>query len=829
MDSDDEGVPTEPSATRSARDSSRPGARLLPLGVLFVFSLASVAMFLVSRRVVDDQEQRLLRERTDEVSALLTNSTDSIKSSLQVLGALGSSGDPQAVRLFSQVAAPQLKGGTVALAVAAETGGRFTVLAGAGDSSPGAVLDGARAALASRALAAGQLVSVRFQVGTTTRLALALPTEGPSRAVAYQESVVDPTRPIPRPPGSPFRELRVAVYAAPRVDPSQLLLTTEARVPLTGRVVRVAYPVGADRWILAVGSRQPLVGSFAQYAPWFLLGGGLAAGLLATAMVEVLTRRRAYALTMVGERTGELERALVELGETQAFLERLLTAGPVVATRATIPLQHASYVSPNIERLLGHTESAVLTPEFIPGQVHPDDLPAFRAALANIAEGFAPQANLELRLRHGNGTYRWVSYTFVPETDAHGAPIAVVGYILDVDDRRHAEEAQRDAQEAAEAANRSKSEFLSRMSHELRTPLNAVLGFGQLLELDTLTGEQRESVEQILKGGRHLLDLINEVLDISRIEAGELALSPEPVLASELVEETIGLIRPLADQRSIQLVVDRSGLCDCFVFADRQRTKQVLLNLLSNAVKYNRPRGTVAVTCEQPSETRVRISVVDTGPGIAAERVDQLFAPFERLGAEYTDVEGTGIGLALSRRLSEAMGGTLGMTTELGRGSTFTVELPRVEGPVERYERLNGGSEAAAPVPAAAPPEQRHKVLHIEDNLSNLKLVERILAPRGDIEIVAAMQGRLGLELAHEHHPVLVLLDLHLPDMGGDEVLQRLRDDPVTASIPVVIVSADATPGQVSRLLAAGATAYLTKPIDVRELRSVLDEALHAP
>jgi CheY-like chemotaxis protein len=198
-----------------------------------------------------------------------------------------------------------------------------------------------------------------------------------------------------------------------------------------------------------------------------------------------------------------------------------------------------------------------------------------------------------------------------------------------------------------------------------------------------------------------------------------------------------------------------------------------------------------------------------------------LFTPFERLGAEQTGEEGTGIGLALSKRLAEAMGGTLGATSALGQGSTFTVELPLVEGPVERYERLNGGTQAA-PKPAA----RRRVVLHIEDNLSNLNLIERVLAQRAGIEVVAAMQGRLGLELAREHHPMLVLLDLHLPDMGGEQVLQRLRDDPATASIPVVIVSADATPGYVQRLLSAGAAAYLPKPIDVHDLLRLLDEAM---
>jgi CheY-like chemotaxis protein len=243
-----------------------------------------------------------------------------------------------------------------------------------------------------------------------------------------------------------------------------------------------------------------------------------------------------------------------------------------------------------------------------------------------------------------------------------------------------------------------------------------------------------------------------------------------------------------------------------------------LLNLVSNAIKYNRPGGSAALSCERSAETGLRIKVHDTGPGIRPEHLGLLFTPFERLGAEHTNVEGTGIGLALSRRLAEAMGGTLDVETNLGQGTTFWVELPVVEGPVERYVRLNGHDELSTP-----PVVHTKKVLHIEDNASNLRLVERILARDGEIELVSAMQGRLGVELAREHRPALILLDLHLPDIAGDEVLRQLRDDPQTAAIPVVVVSADATPGQIRRLLAEGASAYLTKPLDVGELRLLVD------
>jgi signal transduction histidine kinase/CheY-like chemotaxis protein len=382
--------------------------------------------------------------------------------------------------------------------------------------------------------------------------------------------------------------------------------------------------------------------------------------------------------------------------------------------------------------------------------------------------------------------------------------------------------AEQVAREEAESANRYKNTFISRMSHELRTPLNAVIGFGQVLERQELSEDQRDSVDHILKGGHHLLGLINEVLDIARIESGDIGLSSEPVLVSTLVGDALSLVRPLAAQYSIKLIGGRDSMCAEYVFADRQRLQQILLNLLSNGVKYNRVGGTVAVSCEMRGATQLRIKVADTGYGISQEQLGHLFTPFERLGAERSEIEGTGIGLALSRQLAEAMGGTLDIESTVGQGSTFWVELPLVEAPIERYERLNilGTPEAHG----GRLPADRRTVLYIEDNLANLTLIQRIVAERDGIEIIPAMQGRLGLELAREHKPAVVLLDLHLPDISGDEVLQRLRDDPVTSTIPVVIVSADATPGQVQRLLNAGALAYLTKPIDVGQLLQILDD-----
>ncbi|HEY4333615.1 MAG TPA: ATP-binding protein, partial [Ilumatobacteraceae bacterium] len=399
-------------------------------------------------------------------------------------------------------------------------------------------------------------------------------------------------------------------------------------------------------------------------------------------------------------------------------------------------------------------------------------------------------------------------------------------------ERSALEAGQRLARQEAEAASHAKSEFLSRMSHELRTPLNGVLGFAQLMQMDQLTEGQQDSLSQILKGGWHLLGLINEVLDITKIETGNTSLSPEPVLACKVIEESVDLIRSLADQIGIHLITDSLPGCDVHIYADRQRVKQILLNLLSNAVKYNRAGGSVAINCKTVDE-QLLINVVDTGPGIHEESLSLLFVPFERLGAEHGDVEGTGIGLALSQRLADAMSGTLTVDTAIGRGSTFTLTLPIVEGPVERFERLGvvyvperGSMDGDAESDLDDSP--KHKVLYIEDNMSNLRLVRRLLEFRDDVEIVAAMQGRLGLELARQHKPTVVLLDLHLPDTDGAEVLRKLKNDPVTQHIPVIIVSADATPGQVSRLRHQGAHAYLTKPLDVPELMRVLSDVLAA-
>lgn len=388
--------------------------------------------------------------------------------------------------------------------------------------------------------------------------------------------------------------------------------------------------------------------------------------------------------------------------------------------------------------------------------------------------------------------------------------------------RDEAEVALRHAKEAADLANRSKSEFLSRMSHELRTPLNGILGFAQLLEIeDGLEPDQVESVNQITRAGGHLLDLINEVLDLSRIESGQLSVSLEPVSLDDIVRECAALIQPLAAQRGLTLRVDEPKDRNIHALADRQRLKQLLLNLLSNATKYNRRDGQILVTYDRSPDGTVELAVADTGLGIPSHKLERLFTPFDRLDVPDEQEEGTGLGLALSKRLAEVMNGSLSVVSEPGSGSRFSIHLPVTDPPLD--------STSAVPVRDHASVSQSRSgstVLYVEDNAANLKLVERIFKRRPMITLQSVMQGQLGIDLARDLAPDLILLDMNLPDMNGDEVLLRLRQDPLTNSIPVVMLSADATERQISRMLAAGAAAYVTKPLDVLEFLRTVDEIL---
>ncbi|PIP76871.1 MAG: hypothetical protein COW85_12000 [Ignavibacteria bacterium CG22_combo_CG10-13_8_21_14_all_37_15] len=414
--------------------------------------------------------------------------------------------------------------------------------------------------------------------------------------------------------------------------------------------------------------------------------------------------------------------------------------------------------------------------------------------------------------------------------------------IEDITERKKNENELSKAKAEAERANVAKSEFLSRMSHELRTPMNSILGFAQLMDMKEPDPAHKEGVNQILKSGKHLLDLINEVLDMARIESGKLTVSPEPVEIFGVILETIDIVRHLAEEHQITLESDVSTDKKLFIRADHQRLKQVLLNLINNAVKYNRQGGSVKVQCsgrrevggslsavqgqqkteEGKKDNVIRISVIDTGQGIAQEHLEKLFNPFERIGAERTETEGTGLGLAISKKLIDAMNGKIGVESEVGKGSNFWIELPQTESPQVYYERTREIIK-----PETAIKQNSGTILYIEDNLSNIQLVEQILeAYRPSIKLMTNMYGRNAVQFAIDYKPDLILLDLNLPDIHGSIALKLLQEEPRTAETPVIILSADAVTKQIEQLIEAGAKDYLIKPIDVVQFLKVVDKFL---
>ena len=528
-------------------------------------------------------------------------------------------------------------------------------------------------------------------------------------------------------------------------------------------------------------------------------------------------RRRAE--ENVRQLNAELEQRVAlrttELAESERRLKAILDHSP-----AAISLKDLSgrYIVSNREfqRVAGDDAASGKT-DF---QLFPPRLAATYAA--NDARVLETQHGLtvEETFLQADGAHVYQSIKF-PLLDDNRRPYALCAISIDITERKRTDDDLKMARLEAERANQAKSEFLSRISHELRTPLNAILGFAQVLRVDRLGDDDKEGIQQILRGGQHLLSLINEMLDISRIEAGHLTMSPEPVAVAPIVQQAVELVRPLALQRGISLVVEQSLASGAVILADRQRLSQILLNLLSNAVKYNRHGGRVAVGFERTAGARVRIVVSDTGVGIPTEKLDLLFQPFERLGADQTQVEGTGLGLALSRGLAEAMGGTMGVTSVGDHGSTFWIEFPISA--VRPRTDAAARDRRAAP---AAPLQATGVVLYVEDNRSNVQLMERVLERRPGVRLLHAPTGGDGLRMARDAQPDLILLDLHLPDMSGEDVLRELSGDVRLRQIPVAILSADALPAQSRRLKASGAVAYLTKPLDISQVIRTIDESL---
>ncbi len=437
----------------------------------------------------------------------------------------------------------------------------------------------------------------------------------------------------------------------------------------------------------------------------------------------------------------------------------------------------------------------------------------------------AAEGRLEVegwRMRKDGSTF-WANVVFTAIRDAAGNARGFAKLTRDLTERRQVEETLTRAKSVAEKANLAKSDFLSSMSHELRSPLNAILGFAQLLESDpaTVTPSQKGSIVEILRAGWYLLELINEVLDLAQIESGKMTLSKEPTSLAEVIVECQAMIEPQAQLTGIRMTFPKFDV-PVFVVADRTRLKQVLINLLSNAVKYNRPAGTVVVDCAEVGPKRIRISVKDSGAGLSPEQLAQLFQSFNRLGQARGSVQGTGIGLVMSKRLVELMGGVIGAESSVGVGSVFWLELGSAAAP-----QLDAGKAEPAPIAQARAQqgEPLRTLLYVEDNPANLKLVEQLIARRPTMRLLSAPDGNLGIQLARANQPEVILMDINLPGISGLEALKILREDPATAHIPVLALSANAMARDIEKGLEAGFLSYLTKPIKVVEFMQALDKA----
>ena len=511
----------------------------------------------------------------------------------------------------------------------------------------------------------------------------------------------------------------------------------------------------------------------------------------------------------------------------QQFYTRSLIESNIDALMTTDPRGIITDVNQQMEALTGCTRDELIGAPFKSYFTDPDRA---EAGIKQVLSG-SKVTDYELTARARDGKETVVSYNATTFHDRDRKLQGVFAAARDVTERKRFERALQEnnvelerARAAAEKANLAKSDFLSSMSHELRSPLNAILGFAQLINSDSPqpTSSQAASIDQILRAGWYLLDLINEILDLAQIESGKLALSREPTSLTEVMLECRNMIEPQAQKRGIRMTFPQSGIA-YFVDADRTRLKQVLINLLSNAIKYNQPNGTVVVDYSRSTPERIRINVRDSGAGLQPDMLAQLFQPFNRLGQDRSTEEGTGIGLVMSKRLVELMGGAIGVASTVGVGSVFWFELNSAAEPQLDVDTAELAATPGAPIQRGAP---RRTLLYVEDNPANLTLIEQLIARRPEIRLLSARDGILGIQLARTHQPEVILMDINLPGISGIEALKILREDPVTAHIPVIALSANAMPRDIDKGLQAGFFRYLTKPIRVNEFMATLEVAM---
>ena len=510
----------------------------------------------------------------------------------------------------------------------------------------------------------------------------------------------------------------------------------------------------------------------------------------------------------------------------QQFYTRSLIESNIDALMTTNPAGIITDVNKQMEALTGCTRDELIGATFKNYFTDPDRA---EAGIKRVLSG-SKVTDYELTACARDGKQTVVSYNATTFHDRDRKLQGVFAAARDVTERKRIERTLQEnntelerARAAAEKANLTKSDFLSSMSHELRSPLNAILGFAQLMNSDSPppTPSQTASIDQILNAGWYLLELINEILDLAQIESGKLALSREPTSLADVMLECQAMIEPQGEKRGIRMTFPHSGT-PYFVDADRTRLKQVLINLLSNAIKYNQPNGTVVVDCRMNTPERVRVSIADSGAGLPPELLQQLFQPFNRLGQERSTEEGTGIGLVMSKRLVEMMGGIIGVDSTVGMGSVFWFELNSANEPqldADLTQLLVAEAQVQREVPLRT-------LLYVEDNPANLKLIEQLIARRPDIRLLTARDGNTGIQLARANQPALILMDINLPGISGIEALKILREDPATTHIPVIALSANAMPRDIEKGLQAGFFRYLTKPIKVPEFMETIEVAL---
>ena len=584
-------------------------------------------------------------------------------------------------------------------------------------------------------------------------------------------------------------------------------------------------PFAGREWELRLDARTEQLGETPHANAWLFSVLGLMAAALLGALLLIVTGRARRIEQAVDERTaalrhevGERQRTEEALRASEQQLQAILDSARVGIVKTDLD---GRILKPNpaYGRLLGYTEEELR--QRTVGQItHPDDRIEDAKLLESMRRGECDVYRREKRYLARDGSVIHAQLTVALLRDAEGRPEFTVGVVEDIGEHLRLAEAER-ARESAESSNRAKSEFVSRMSHELRTPLNAMLGFAQLLGLDRkppLAEHQRAWAAQIQQAGWHLLHMINDTLDLSRIESGMLKLEPVALEVAPLLSAALAMIEPAAEKRGLRIEQKPDRRAHA-VMGDETRIKQILTNLLSNAVKYNVDGGSITLRTRVAEGDVIEIVVADTGLGMNRSQMDELFQPYNRLGRERSAVEGTGIGLVISRRLAELMGGSLRAHSAAGEGSTFILTLPRAPDA--------GGATGTESESQLLPADYRQRLVHyIEDNETNIEVMRGMLLRRPQVQLSVSMNGLDGLAAVRLQRPSLILLDMHLPDIDGLELLRYLKSDDGLGSIPVVVVSADATAAHVEAALTAGAAHYVTKPVNLANFLAILDELL---